>query len=960
MQKSVPLLLLCSLAGMAADAVPSRLYDALQWRNIGPFRGGRVAAAAGVPGDPVTFYFGSAGGGVWKTSDAGSTWAPVFDGQPVASIGALEVDPSNHAVVYAGTGETDIRSQIGFGDGIYKSSDAGKTWANIGLRETRQIAKILVDPRDSNRIFVAALGHVYGPNPERGVFRSTDGGRTWQKVLYTSPDVGAADIGWDPAAPDVIYATMWNARRPPWSVYGPTEGPGSGLWQSVDGGDHWTQLTGHGLPGAMWRRAGVAAAHGRVYVLVDAQGGGLFRSDDRGATWTRTSSDSRITSRGWYFNFITVDPKNPDVVYVPNVALYRSIDGGKTFTVLRGAPGGDDYHVLWVDPAEPRRMVCGTDQGATVSVNGGVSWTTWYNQPTAQMYHVITDNRFPYTVYGSQQDSGTAAVVSRTDHGVIDARDWFSVGGAESGYIAIDPKDQNIYYVGNTSGALSRFDRRTGQSQNITPWPLRSGAFGASLASQKHRYPWTAPLVFSASEPDTLYYASQYLMKTTDGGLTWKEISPDLTGDTRTDKAAATTTPTPANARALGYGVIYAIAPSPLKPGLIWVGSDNGLLNLTRDGGTHWENITPRGLPDWSRVTQIEASHFDPAEAYVTVDRHRMEDYKPYIYRTRDYGKSWTLAVQGLEAPAYLNGVREDPARRGLLYAATELGVAVSFDDGDRWQSLQLNLPAVSVRDLVVHASDLVIATHGRGFWILDNITPLRQADTRLAAAPAHLFKPAAAIRLNPEPFMGTPFPVDEPKAKNPPDGAVIDYFFAAQPQGDVTLEIADAKGEVIRRFSTNDTPQGAARRPQAIADSWMTQPARLASNAGLNRFVWDLRYAPPGGGGGGGEFGRPVAGPLVMPGTYQVRLTAGGRTYTEALSVNLDPRSTATTEDLTKQFELSMNCWRALADTPKLGSDPKGIANRLRSALAVAQSADRTPPAVAYTLYEEAMRDMK
>ncbi len=732
MQRTPLALLLCSAAAFAAPPVPASLFNQLQWRTIGPFRGGRVVAVSGIPGDPATFYFGSVGGGVWKTTDAGAMWSPIFDQQPIASIGAIAVAPSNPNIVYAGTGETDIRSQNGFGDGVYKSTDSGKTWRNIGLRDTRQIGKVLVDPRNSDLVYVAALGHTYGPNEERGVFRSTDGGQNWRKVLFTTPQVGAVDLAFDPANSKVIYATLWNGSRPPWSQYAALEGPGSGLWKTTDGGDHWTQLTGHGLPEGMWRRSGVSVgARSRVYVVIDAPGGGLFRSDDAGQTWTHTSTDARISSRGWYFGAVTADPQNPDLVYVPNVALYRSTDGGKTFTVLKGAPGGDDYHALWIDPTEPRRMIQGSDQGVSVSVDRGASWSTWYNQPTAQMYHVITDRRFPYSAMGSQQDSGTAAVLSRTDHGGIDARDWYSVGGGESGYIAVDPQDDNILYVSNTNGSLARFDRRTAQAQNITPWPVSRGGPNGNISMQKYRFPWTAPLIFSASEPNTLYYGSQYLLKTTDGGLNWSEISPDLTGDTRKDKAAAGTAPARANAKALGYGVIYAIGPSPLSPGLIWVGSDTGLIHITRDAGKTWENITPSGLPDWSRVTQIEASHFDPAVAYASVDRHRMEDYKPYVYRTRDYGKTWQLAADGLREPAYVNYIREDPARKGLLYAATELGVAVSFDDGDHWQSLQLNLPAVSVRDLVVHGDDLVIATHGRGLWILDNASPLRQADDK-------------------------------------------------------------------------------------------------------------------------------------------------------------------------------------------------------------------------------------
>ncbi|MBZ5582318.1 MAG: hypothetical protein LAQ30_08975 [Acidobacteriia bacterium] len=934
-------LLFWAASALLAQPYSPALFDALEWRLIGPFRGGRVCAVSGVPGDPATFYFGAVGGGVWKSTDAGTVWTPVFDAQRIASIGAIAVAPSNPDVVYIGSGEADMRSDIGFGDGVYKSADGGRTWTNMGLRDSRQIARILVDPRDPDRVYVAALGHAYGPNAERGVYRSTDGGRTWRKVLDRGPETGAADLALDPQNPRVIYAAMWNAKRPPYSAYGPIEGPGSGLFKSTDGGDSWNPLSGHGLPEGQWGRAGVAADGRRVYAVVDAaRAAGLYRSDDAGATWTRASADSRIVSRAWYFGTIAIDPQNPDTVYVPNVALYKSSDGGRTFTVLKGAPGGDDYHLLWIDPAGPRRMILGSDQGTNISVDGGRTWSSWYNQPTAQFYHVITDNQFPYRVYGSQQDNGTAAVASRTDHGVIDARDWFSVGGGESGYIALDPKDPNIFYVGNTYGSLTRFDKRTGQAQNITPWPLRRG-MNTPLPELKYRFPWTAPLVTSPTEPDALYYGSQYLLKTTDGGLTWREISPDLTGKTR-------------------MGVIYSIGPSPLQAALIWTGSDTGLIHLTRDGGRTWADITPKGLPEWSKVTHIEASHFDPAEAYAAVDRHRVEDYKPYLYRTRDYGRNWNLVTAGLEEPAYLNAIREDPNRRGLLFAATELGVAVSFDDGDRWQALQLNLPACSVRDLVIHGDDLVAATHGRAFWILDDIASLRQVDAKTAALDAYLYKPAQAVRVNPEPFGGTPFPVEEPKAKNPPDGAIIDYYFKTAPEGEVTIEIVDAKGGVVRRYSSLDREP--PRRPAAVADAWVVAAPRVTARAGMNRFFWDLRYAPPGAA-GGGEASRQAQGPLALPGSYRVRLTAAGRSYAQPVEVALDPRSTAPAADLQKQFELSMNAVRAMERAARelpAGAARTRVIAALSAVLSVAQSADRTPPAAAYEIYAEALKELE
>jgi photosystem II stability/assembly factor-like uncharacterized protein len=983
----------CAALYLATLSAQPTLFDGLRWRLIGPFRGGRAVCATGVPGDPNTFYFGAVGGGIWKTTDAGTVWTPIFDDQHVASIGALEVAPSDPNVIYAGTGEADIRSALSSGDGVYKSTDAGKTWRNIGLRDTKQIARIVVHPKNPDIVYVAALGHAYGPNTERGVFRSTDGGRNWKNVLYKGPDIGAADLAIEPENPQVIYATMWQARRPPWSTYGPLEGPGGGIYKSTDGGDHWSQLTGNGLPDGEWHRSGVAVARGtrgrRVYAVIDTStGSGLYRSDDSGKTWTRTSNDTRIDSRAWYFSSVTVDPNNPDVVYLPNVAIYRSTDGGKNFTVLKGAPGGDDYHYVWIDPADSARLIQASDQGVSISVDRGATWTSWYNQPTAQLYHVATDNKFPYNVYASQQDSGTVAVPSRTDHGQITEYDRLSVGGAESGYIAPDPKDPNIFYVSNTYGTLTRFDKRTAQGQNITPWP--AGSFGVEISQRKYRFPWTAPLVFSPAG-DALYYGAQYVLKTVDGGLTWHEISPDLTG---ADKTNMTGEVTVENAKLRGYGVVYSIAPSARSSLLIWAGSDTGLIHLTRDGGKTWSNVTPPGVSNWSKITHIEASHSNPAEAYAAVDRHRLDDYKPYLFRTRDYGKTWTQITDGIEDRAFLNAIREDPQRPGLLYAATEFGVYVSFDDGDRWQSLQLNLPTTSVRDLVIHKDDLVIATHGRSFWILDDIAPLRQINDKVAASDVFLYQPTAAIRMNSEAFLGTPFPQETPHAQNPPDGACLDYYLKSAASGEVTLEILDSKNQLVRRYSTTDRPSAQPRR-QAIADVWIVPPPRLTARAGMNRFVWDLRYPAA---------DAAARGPQVLPGIYQLRLTVSGQHYTQPLKVTLDPRSTATPIDLAKQFELAtkvssqlgknaqltgqISALRRQIDELKKKSTDAALLTLLASVDAAAEkiagargsraatappsglgavqadlnavngvvdSSDRTPPAQAYALYEQA-----
>ena len=963
------LILLAIAATLSGESFPSSLYNALEWRLIGPFRGGRVLAVTGVSGTN-TFYFGSVGGGIWKTTDAGTVWTPVFDSQSIASIGAIEVAPSDPNVIYAGTGEADMRSAISFGNGIYKSTDAGKTWTNIGLRDTRQIGRIVVHPRNPNVVWVAALGHAYGPNAERGVFRTSDGGATWTKVLDKGPEVGAIDLSIEPEDPEVLYAAMWNAHRPPWSQYPPIGGPGSGIYRSKDAGRNWAPVTGHGLPGGEWGRVGVAVAPGthgrRIYASIEADPAGLYRSDDGGENWTRVSNDQRVASRAWYFSSVTVDPKNPDTVYLPNVGLYRSTDGGKTFTVVRGAPGGDDYHTLWVDPNNPERMVLGTDQGTTISVDGAKTWTTWYNQPTAQFYHVTTDNQFPYYVYGCQQDSGTAAVPSRTNHGLISERDWFSVGGAESGYIAVDPKDSNIVYVNNTGGQLTRFDKRTAQGQNITPWP--AGGFGLEISQRKYRNTWTSPLVFSPADPTALYFGTQYLMKTTDGGLRWREISPDLTGDARKTKDEKFEgPPTVGNAVARGYGVVYTIAPSPLSAAQIWTGSDTGRVFLTRDNGKTWNNVTPPGLSDWSKITHIEASHFDMGEAWAAVDRHRLEDYAPHLYRTRDFGKTWTRIVEGISEPAFLNAVREDPARRGLLYAATEMGVYVSFDDGDHWQSLQLNLPMTSVRDLVIHGDDLVIATHGRGFWILDDATPLRQIDAKVAGGDAFFYKPAKAMRISSEGFQGTPLPVEEPKAKNPPDGAVLDYYLKSTPQEEVTIEILDRNQKLVRKYSSRDQ----SRRPrggQGIADVWLVPAPILPAKAGMNRFVWDLRYASPGasaGDDGGGGPGGAAQGPQVLPGVYTAKLTVAGQTYTQPVTVTLDPRSPATAVELSKQLDLAQqicDAMKRVAELRKTGPAEalRPVSQQLSAALNIVNSADRTPPASAYGLYEEASKQLQ
>jgi photosystem II stability/assembly factor-like uncharacterized protein len=865
-----------------------RLYAALRWRMIGPFRGGRVNAVSGVRGQPNVFYFGAVGGGVWKSTTAGRTWAPVFDSQPIASIGAIAVAPSSPDVVYVGTGEADMRSQISYGNGMYRSTDAGRTWTHIGLDDTRQIGRVLVDPQNPNVVFVAALGHAYGANPDRGVYRTRDGGATWQKVLFRNNDVGAIDLAFDPVDAQTIYASLWNTRRPPWSVYPPASGPGSGLYKSTDGGANWQQLT-NGLPAEGVGHIGVAVAPSsrtRVYAIVDAKDGGLYRSDDAGATWRKTSGENRIWGRGWYFGKVVVDPKNPDLVYVPNTAVFRSRDGGRTFgEPFKGSPGGDDYHQLWIDPDDSNRMILASDQGAIVSVDGLAdhpTWSSWLNQPTAQLYHVAGDNAFPYWVSGAQQDSGAVRVRTRGRFAGISMRDWEpACAGGESGYTAPDPIHPEILF----GGTVTRCNVVTGETRNITP--------ERNLPTPP-RHTWTNPLVFSPADARALYFGDQYLFKTTGGGEHWSRKSDDLTRpDPGTPPNLDSAAAADFDAQRGKRGVIYTIAPSPLRAPLLWIGTDDGLIKVTPDDGKTWQDVTPRELTAWSKVVMIEASHFDADEAFAAVDRHRLEDNEPYIYRTRDAGRSWQTITRGLPAGVYAQTVKEDPKRRGLLFAGTELGVFVSFDAGDDWQSLQLNLPPASMRDLAVHGDDLVVATHGRGFWVLDDIGVLRQLTNDVTTSDAFLFKPAEAIILPPNTDNGTPTQKDEPQAENPPTGAIIDYYLKAAATGPVTIEILDASGQNVRRYASDDRPAPVNLDAIAVNAVWMQPPEPPSSAAGMHRFVWDLRHTPaPGAGRGGRGGGRGGAGEPAAPGTYTVKLTVDGRSYTQPLKVVADPRS--------------------------------------------------------------------
>ena len=869
--------------------IDASLYGGLRWRSIGPFRGGRVNGVSGVPGQPYVFYFGSVGGGVWKTTNGGRTWLPIFDSQPVASIGALAVASSNPNVVYVGTGESDMRSQISYGNGMYKSTDAGKTWAHVGLVETRQIARVIIDPQNADVVYVAALGHVYGANPDRGIYRTRDGGATWQKILFKGNDIGAVDIAFDPANARTLYASLWNTRRPPWSIYPPSYGPGSGMFKSTDGGDTWQPIT-RGLPTDGVGRIGIAVAptnSSRVYAIVDAKEGGLFRSDDAGASFTKASSDARIWGRGWYFGKIAVDPKNADLLYISNTGVYRSRDGGRTFgEPFKGSPGGDDYHHLWIAPDDPNRMILGGDQGAVISVDGlneHPTWSSWLNQATAQIYRVAADNSFPYWVTGAQQDSGAVRVRSRGRFAGITMRDWEPLcAGGESGYTAPDPLHPEIVFGGNT---VTRCNVETGKTENVSP--------EVDLPTPA-RHTWTVPLVFSAADPHALYFSDQYLFKTTDGGSHWTRISEDMTRENPgvpPNLDSATAADVPEQSKRLG--VIYTIAPSAVKAPLVWIGTDDGYVHVTQDDGKNWANVTPPGVNAWSKVVMLEASHFDANEAYAAIDRHRLEDYDPYIYRTRDAGKTWQKITTGLTPGVYMQTIKEDPKRRGLLVAGTELGVFVSFNDGDTWQSLQLNLPPSSMRDFAFKDNDLIVATHGRGFWILDDISALRQMSPDVMSADAFLFKPAEAYILPPSTDDGTPTQKDEPEAENPPSGAIVDYYLKSAATGALTLEILNGSGATVRRFSSADPRPAIDPNTLAVNAIWQRVQDPPSAAAGMHRFVWDLRPTPPAGGrggrggGGGGRGGLPP----VAAGGYSVKLTVDGKTFTQPLIVKPDPR---------------------------------------------------------------------
>jgi len=924
-----------------AQQYDPKLYSEMRWRCIGPFRGGRTVAVSGVPQQPNVFYMAAVNGGVWKTTDFGNTWFPIFDEQTSGSVGALAVAPSDPNILYVGSGEGLQRPDLAVGDGFYKSTDAGKTWTHLGLRDAQQITAIVVDPRNPDRVFVSVQGHPYGPNSERGIFRSLDGGKSFEQVLYKDENTGGADLVMDPSNSQVLFASLWAARVAPWEIRSGESFviPGSGLYKSTDGGATWRQIT-KGLPGTddLVGRIGIAIAPGnpkRMYLTAEAKKEpGIYRSDDGGESWQHVNEDHRIGGRGPGAMGIAVSPDNGDLIYVANTTTWKSTDGGKTFTGFKGAPGGDDYQRIWINPNNAQTIALSSDQGAVISVNGGQTWSSWYNQPTAQFYHVTTDNRFPYWVYGAQQESGSAAVMSRSDVGELTFREWNLPGVEEYGYIAVDPRDPNILY----GGRITRTNQVLNEYANVAPEPIRTG---------QYRYNRSLPIVFSPFDPGTLYFAANVLFKTTDGGRSWQVISRDLTRESPEIPANLGAFSAGDPEKGKHRGTIYAVAPSYKEAGTLWAGTDDGLIHITRDGGKSWKNVTPPQLTSWSKVSILEASHFDAGTAYAAVNRFRLDDLKPHIYRTRDFGANWQEIVSGLPDNAPINAVREDPARKGLLFAGSETSVYVSFSDGDSWQPLQLNLPHTSMRDLAIHGDDLIVATHGRSFWILDDITPLRQLNDQIAKSPAFLFQPQEALRWRWDRNPDTPLPPETPAGKNPPDGAIVDYYLAAAASGPVTLEILDSAGAILRRYSSTDPPlpmdKIAAEHP--IPTYWV-RPSRILSAAqGMHRFVWDLHGEPPKS--LNKEF--PISaivhdtpllplGAWAQPGSYTVRLTVDGKQFIQPLTVKMDPRIKTPLQGLQAQAALEAGTVSGMNQSFEALSQVKSVREQLKESAAKAK----------------------
>ncbi len=902
------LLLFLAIFDTAGQTINSTDYQDLSYRLIGPFRASRTVGAVGIPDQPNVFFVGVNNGGVWKTDDYGRTWHPIFDDQPTGSVGDIALSPANPEILYVGSGEGLHRPDLGVGDGMFKSTDGGRNWTHIGLSDVQQIGRVIVHPDNPDVVLVAGLGHPYGPNEERGVFRTLDGGQTWEKVLYINHNTGAIQVEFDPSNPDVVFASMWEHREGPWENAA-FAGPNSGLYKSTDGGSTWKQMT-EGLPTADQGigRIGVGIAPSdpkRMYATVDADRpyGGIYRSEDAGASWTQINTDYRLWGRGYDFGEIRVHPLDKEVVFVGNIAAYRSDDGGATWTSIKGAPGGDDYHRIWINPKHPDIMIFAADQGATITVNAGRTWSSWYNQPTAQIYHVTTDNQFPYWIYGGQQESGAIGTASRGNGGQISFRDWMGVGADEYAYIAPDPKDPNIIY----GGRVVKFNKKTGQTQNVAPEALRSG---------KYRILRTMPLLFHPADSTMLLFATNVLWKTTTGGDDWEIISPDLSREKPELPASIGDFKTEEMRNMPRRGVIYAVGPSSLASNTIWAGTDDGLVHLTIDGGKNWKNVTPPDLGAWDKVSQIDAGHFDLSTAYIAINAIRKDDMRPHIYRTHDEGRSWTRIVSGLPDHGPVNVVREDPEQEGLLFAGTERTIYFSVDNGDHWQPLQMNMPPSSIRDLVIHENDLIVGTHGRSIWVLDDVSPLRELARLANNRQHHLFQPTPAVRVRWNMFSDTPLPPEEPAGENPPDGAVIDYYLSSSAK-EVTLEILDSDGNLVRQYRSGMEEEVVDSISLPHPTYWIRPTMYLSNSAGHHRFVWDLRYAPPKG--ARRQFSIAAVlrktpsgphGPFVLPGTYRVRLNVDGMLLEKEMVVKMDPRVQATTEDLQHQFSLSKRCY--------------------------------------------------
>jgi photosystem II stability/assembly factor-like uncharacterized protein len=913
----VLILVSSSILSVRAQEKPydSSLTKGLLWRSIGPYRGGRSTAVAGVTSQQNVFYFGATGGGVWKTHDGGINWEPISDEYfKTGSVGSIGISESDPNVVYVGMGESPIRGNVSHGDGVYKSTDAGKTWKHVGLDDTRQIARVRVHPRNPDIVYVAALGHVFGPNEQRGVFRSTDGGKNWQKVLYRSPKAGATDLILDPTNPNIIYAALWEVYRQPWTLE--SGGPGSGIFKSTDAGDTWTEITrNQGLPKGIVGNIGLAVSpvnSDRVWAIVEAEDGGVFRSDNGGKTFSKLNEQRNLRQRAWYYTRIYADPKNADTVYVLNTGFYRSNDGGRTYTSI--AVGHGDCHDLWIAPNDPSRIILGDDGGAEVSFNSGRSWSSIENQPTAQFYRVITDNDFPYHIYGAQQDNSTVRTASRTTEGGINRTDWYDVGGGESGWIAPSPKDSQIVYAGSYGGLITRQDHHTGQERNVNPWPDNPMGWGAG--ELKYRFQWNFPIVFSPHDPNTLYAAANVLFKSTNEGQSWQQISGDLTRNDKAKQASSGGPITKDNTSIEYFCTIFAVMESPVEKGTIWVGSDDGLVHVTRDGGKNWQNVTPPGMPEWIQINSIDASSSEAGTAYVAATMYKLDDFKPYLFKTNDYGKTWKKITHGIPDNAFTRVIREDPNRRGLLFAGTETGLYVSFDDGGLWQPLQLNLPVVPITDLIIHKrdKDLIAATQGRSFWVLDDLPMLYQlADA--AKSDAYLYKPEDTYRL---PGGGGGEGRGEGAiGQNPPSGAVIYYYLKSKPSGDLTLELLDSTGKSIKQFSNKGSEgPGGGGGGEEEGGFGGGRPRRLPAEAGLNRFVWDMRYPDATRFPGLIMWAGSTSGPRAVPGSYQVKLTVDGKTMTQSFEIKKDPRLETTAADFAKQLDLLLKIRDKFSET--------------------------------------------